>query len=240
MHKGPLIIGSLVGLGALAWAAAGRAQPAPGLRSVVTTSVKVRRGVRERWRGAVYPPPPELDPRPKYKPGQAVTINDKDEPPGSPVQGKTTSVKELIYYEPVAYGPGGVATPLPERGSWGYVTNLTVDGQPVIVAETSLYSGAGAAKVGGYHVSDANRGMSALDEFLRANSFGSMRADRGPNAGGSYDVRLKVSKAQTYYVQGKELNQEQMFALAKLAAKKFTAAYGYDVNVQWDDGFSGG
>lgn len=140
MSKGPIILGTLLGLGAAALAFGGGAAAAVGPRSIVQAFVKVRRGVREKWRGSVYPPPPALDPRPKYKPGQPVTINDKDEPAGSPVQGKTVAVKELIYYEPVQYGPDGAATPLPERGSWGYVVDLVIDGQPVIVAETSLYA----------------------------------------------------------------------------------------------------
>jgi len=142
MGKGPLIVGGLLGLGALAWATRAGAQPAPGPRSVVTASVKVRRGVRPKWKGTAVPPP-ELDPRPKYKPGQRVTIRNPEEPgvtPDTAVEGKTVTVKELIFYEPVAYGPGGVATPLPERGSWGYLTDLVIGDQPVTVAETSLYA----------------------------------------------------------------------------------------------------
>jgi hypothetical protein len=140
MGKGPLIVGALAGLGLAAWATRAAAQPAA--RSVVTASVKVRRGVRPKWSGVAVPPA-ELDPRPKYKPGQQVIIRNPEEPgvtPDTAVEGKTVTVKELIYYEPVAYGAGGIVTPLPEKGSWGYLTDLVVSGQPVTVAETSLYS----------------------------------------------------------------------------------------------------
>lgn len=145
MGKGPFILGgvALALGGALLWAKRTAAQPAP-VRSLVQTFLKVRRGVREKWRGALYPPPANLDPRPKFKPGQQVTINDKDAAPGDPTQGKTVTVKEMIYYEPVTYGTDAAGqvtvTPLPERGTWSYATDLTLDGQTVLVAETSLYS----------------------------------------------------------------------------------------------------
>lgn len=137
MGKGPLIVGALGGLVALAWAARATAQPL--VRSIVTTSVKVRRGVRPKWKGTAAPPA-ELLPRPKFNVGQPVTIHDPDEPKDSLTNGKTVVVKELIYYEPVVYGAGGVVTPLPEPGSWGYLTDLVVSDQPVTVAESSLYS----------------------------------------------------------------------------------------------------
>ena len=136
MSKAPLIIGGLAGLGVIAWASRSSAQPL--VRSIVTASVKVRRGVRPRWKG-IAAPPAEL-PRPKFKVGQPVTINDPDEPKDSLTNGKTVTVKEMIYYEPVAYGAGGVVTPLPEPGSWGYLTDLVVGDQAVTVAESSLYS----------------------------------------------------------------------------------------------------
>ena len=140
MGKGPLIVGALAGLGLAAWATSASAQPA--VRGIVTTSVKVRRGVRPKWKGVAVPPA-ELDPRPRYKPGQQVIIRNPEEPgvtPDTAVEGRTVTVKEMIYYEPVAYGAGGVVTPLPEKGSWGYLTDLVVGDQAVTVAETSLYS----------------------------------------------------------------------------------------------------
>jgi hypothetical protein len=141
--KGPLIIGGMLGLGALGWALARPAAAAPpaGPRSVVTTSVKVRRGVRQRWRGAGTPPA-GLTPAPKYKVGDKLVIRNPPEPgvePDAAVEGKPVVVMEAINYEVVGYGPDGAVTVLPLPGSWGYVTNLTVDGQPVIVAETSLH-----------------------------------------------------------------------------------------------------
>jgi len=137
MSKAPLIIGGLAGLGVIAWASRSSAQPL--VRSIVTASVKVRRGVRPRWKG-IAAPPAELLPRPKFKVGQPVTINDPDEPKDSLTNGKTVTIKEMVYYEPVTYGAGGVVTPLPEKGSWGYLTDLVIAEQPVTVAETSLYS----------------------------------------------------------------------------------------------------
>jgi hypothetical protein len=140
VSKAPLIIGAIAGLGILAWATSAKGQPA--VQSIVTTSVKVRRGVRPKWKGVAVPPA-ELDPRPKFKPGQQVTIRNPEESgvtPDTLVEGKTVTIKEMIFYEPVAYGAGGVVTPLPEKGSWGYLTDLVIGDQAVTVAETSLYS----------------------------------------------------------------------------------------------------
>lgn len=145
MGKGTIIAGTLLGVGAAALAfGTGAAAASAGPRSVVTTTLKVRRGVRERWRGVLDPPPPELAPSPKFKPGQRATLNDPDESVGSPTQGKTITIKERVYYEPVSYAADAagavVATPLKEPGSWAYVTDLVLDGQPVLVAERVLYS----------------------------------------------------------------------------------------------------
>ena len=142
MGRGPLIVGGLLGLGALGWALArpAAAGPPPGPRSVVATSVKVRRGVRPRWRGAGTPPA-GLTPAPEYKVGDKLVIRIPPEPgvaPDTLVEGKAVVVMEAINYEVVGHKADGSVVVLPEPGSWGYVTNLTIEGQPVIVAETSL------------------------------------------------------------------------------------------------------
>lgn len=141
--RGPLIVGGLLGLGALGWALGRPAAAAPpaGPRSVVTTSVKVRRGVRPRWRGAGTPPA-GLTPAPKYKVGDRLVIRnpvEKGVEPDKLVEGKTVTVMEAISYEVVGYKPDGGVVVLPDPGSWGYVTDMVIDGQPVIVAETSLH-----------------------------------------------------------------------------------------------------
>ena len=136
MGKGPVIVGGLLGLGLLAWRAGAGAQ-AP--RAVVTTSVLVRRGVRPKWRGTGHPAAGL--PAPKYAMGQEVVIRNPPEPgvaPDAAVEGKKVKVVERVYYEVVGYTKDGAAVPLPEPGSWGYVTDLKIDGQPVTVAETSL------------------------------------------------------------------------------------------------------
>jgi len=138
MGKGPLIVGGMLGLGALGWALVRPAAATPmGPRSIVTTEIKVRRGWRVRWRGAGTPPAGLAPVPPRFKVGDKAVIRNPGEKDVA-VEGKAVTVMEVIYSERVAYGAGGVVTVLPEPGAWSYRTDLEVGGQPVEVAEPAL------------------------------------------------------------------------------------------------------
>jgi len=98
-------------------------------------SIKPRkRSIRAKWKGAGEPPA-EFKP-PKYKVGQKVAIrspHEKDQ-----FEGKVVTITERIYYEVVEADPSGTMLPVPGAETWGYVVDLTFDGLPLNVAETSL------------------------------------------------------------------------------------------------------
>ena len=99
-----------------------------------------KRSIRAKWKGAGEPPAEFKTP--KYKVGQKVTIrspHEKDQ-----FEGKTVTITERIYYEVVEADPSGTLLPVPGAETWGYVVDLTFDGMPLNVAETSLVPGSGA------------------------------------------------------------------------------------------------
>jgi hypothetical protein len=99
---------------------------------------------------------------------------------------------------------------------------------------SGLFKSGGKAVVGAAMTVD--QAVDAFDRFLRVNALRFLPfAGKEGLFGGS--VVIVVPRVEKMVVpintQMRELNAEQLFALAKLVAAKFTSAYDYPVDVEW-------